>query len=68
MKERKGSFVMHSYDLNEHFYITEKHRKVINCDKVSNSACYQQVLTLILDGSLFLEGTIVLGRNFIKRV
>lgn len=62
MKERKESFAMHSWDFHEYLYITEKHRKVINCDKVSNSGCYQQMLTLILDDA---EGTIVLGRNLI---
>lgn len=62
MKQRKGSFARYSWDLHEYLYITEKHRKVINCDKVSNSGCYQQVLTLILDD---VEGTIVLGRNLI---
>lgn len=56
IKERKGSFARHSWDFNEYLYITEKHRKVINCDKAPDSGCYQQVLTLILDD---VEGTIV---------
>lgn len=62
MKQRKGSFARHSWNLHKYLYITEKYRKVINCDKVPNSGCYQQVLTLILDD---VEGTIVLGRNLI---
>lgn len=58
MKERKESVATHSWDLHEYLYITEKHRRVIDCDKVSNSGCYHKVLTTILDD---VEGTISLG-------
>ena len=62
MKERKGSVATHGWDLHEYLYVTEKHRRVVDCDKVSNSGCYQQVLTSILDD---VKGTIYLGGNLI---
>lgn len=45
---------MHSWDLHEYLYITEKHRRVTDCDKVPNSGCYHQALTSTLDD---VEGT-----------
>lgn len=58
MKEGKGSVATHSWDLHEYLYITEKHRRVIDCDKVPNSGCYHQALTSTLDD---VEGTTGFG-------
>lgn len=61
MKERKGSFATHGWELHKYLYITEKHRRGIYCD---SSGCCHQVLTSILDDS---EGTIYFGGNLIVK-
>lgn len=62
MKKRKGSVAVHSWDLHEYLYITGKHRRARDCDVVSSSGCYNQVLMSILDN---MERTICLGGNLI---